>query len=93
MNRIVFFSYLGLIVALTVISYVLISADPQSGMAGRALVPLLANAFLWYWLPFVISLCRETRNMMGVGLVNLLTGWTGIGWFVALFMALLGRKA
>ena len=38
-------------------------------------------------LPWAIAVSRGKSNISGVGQVNLLTGWTFIGWIVALVMA------
>jgi hypothetical protein len=43
---------------------------------------LLLLAF--YWLPTVIAFRRGHPNCWPVAVVNLFTGWTGIGWVVAL---------
>ena len=40
---------------------------------------------LLYFLPTIIA--RHKSDFMGVFLVNLLLGWTVIGWFVALIRA------
>lgn len=40
---------------------------------------------LLYFLPTIIA--RDKIDVMGVFLVNLLFGWTVIGWFVALIWA------
>ena len=40
----------------------------------------------FYMLPTIIAGGRH-HNPSGVAIVNVLTGWTVIGWFVALVMA------
>ena len=40
-----------------------------------------------YMFPFLIALLRRTHNVGGVFLLNLLLGWTVIGWIVAFVMA------
>jgi hypothetical protein len=41
-----------------------------------------------YFLPTILALMRKgTTNRGSVFLINLLTGWTVIGWFVALGLA------
>jgi hypothetical protein len=40
-----------------------------------------------YMLPWAIAATRGTSNQAAVGLVNLLLGWTFVGWVVALVMA------
>jgi len=40
---------------------------------------------LLYFLPSIIG--KDKRDAMGIFLVNLLLGWTLIGWVVALFWA------
>ena len=43
---------------------------------------------LLYFLPTVIA-AHHGHSVAGVLLLNLLFGWTGIGWFALLFWALL----
>ena len=40
-----------------------------------------------YFVPTVIAVSRRAPNAVSVFGVNLLLGWTGIGWLVALFMS------
>jgi hypothetical protein len=42
-----------------------------------------------YLIPTFIALLRHHHNVSGVFLVNLLVGWTGLGWIAALVMACL----
>ncbi len=41
-----------------------------------------------YFLPSLVAVARHTHNTTGIFLLNLLLGWTGIGWFIALILAL-----
>lgn len=41
-----------------------------------------------YFLPSLIAAARQTHNAVGVFLLNLFLGWTGIGWIIALIIAL-----
>jgi hypothetical protein len=41
-----------------------------------------------YFLPSLIAAARHTHNAAGIFLLNLFLGWTGIGWVVALIIAL-----
>lgn len=43
-----------------------------------------------YFLPSIIAAFNHHRAMRGIFLVNLLLGWSGLGWFVVLLVALLG---
>ena len=45
----------------------------------------LILSMLLYFLPTIIG--RDKADVMGIFLVNLLFGWTVIGWFVALIWA------
>lgn len=45
-----------------------------------------------YFIPTIITMCRGTNNGMKVFIVNLLLGWTGIGWLWALVMACKSRR-
>jgi hypothetical protein len=50
---------------------------------------------LLYVLPTIIALCRHHRSAAAIALVNLLLGWSVIGWFFALIWSLAnsGRQA
>ena len=41
-----------------------------------------------YFLPAIFAAARHTHNSTGILLLNLFLGWTMIGWFVALLMAI-----
>ena len=45
-----------------------------------------------YFTPAIVALARGNPNRGPVVVVDLLLGWTGVGWIVALAMALQGRK-
>jgi hypothetical protein len=45
-----------------------------------------------YLLPTIIVLARRKKNVLGPILVNVLLGWTVIGWIVALIWALTGDE-
>jgi hypothetical protein len=47
---------------------------------------LVIGLFL-YFLPWLISSSRQHHNQSGIFILNLLIGWTFIGWIVALVMA------
>jgi hypothetical protein len=40
-----------------------------------------------YFIPTIIAMCRHTPNGLRVFVVNLLLGWTVLGWVIALMMA------
>ena len=42
----------------------------------------LICSMLLYFLPTILG--RDKADLMGIFLVNLLLGWTVIGWFIAL---------
>lgn len=46
--------------------------------------PLLLAA---YFIPFFIATGRKHRFTTAIGLINLLLGWTGIGWLAAIIWA------
>lgn len=60
------------------------------GYIGIALGVLAAIAL--YWLPSIVGKRRNVANMTSVVVVNLLLGWTFIGWCVALAMAVRDEK-
>lgn len=40
-----------------------------------------------YMLPTVVASSRHHRNASAIGVLNILLGWTGIGWIAALVWA------
>lgn len=48
---------------------------------------MVAICTLGYMLPWAIAATRGKSNSGAIGLLNLLLGWTLIGWIVALVMA------
>jgi hypothetical protein len=51
-------------------------------------VPFGLVSLALYLLPTIIVLARRKKNVLGPILVNVLLGWTFIGWIVALIWAL-----
>jgi hypothetical protein len=50
--------------------------------------PILAIVlFAVYWVPTVIAVVRHHHRVVAIGLVNLLLGWSIIGWVAALVWA------
>jgi len=45
---------------------------------------LYALAVLIYLLPWIIAAVRNHANLAPIALVNILLGWTLLGWIVAL---------
>jgi hypothetical protein len=46
-----------------------------------------------YFLPAIIASVRHTHNAGGILLLNLFFGWTCVGWFVALLMAMCSQTS
>ena len=46
-----------------------------------------------YWLPSIIGYFRHVPTIVSVVVTNALLGWTVVGWFIALTMALRPRTA
>ena len=41
-----------------------------------------------YFLPAIIAAVRHTHNATGILVLNIFLGWTGVGWLVALLLAI-----
>jgi hypothetical protein len=48
--------------------------------------------FAMYMLPTIIGKIRNVVNLGSVAVVNIFLGWSGIGWIVALAMAVRTQK-
>ena len=53
----------------------------------------IAVLVLLYWLPTLVAIIRRTPSALGVALINFFLGWTVIGWFLALLLALAAHPA
>jgi Superinfection immunity protein len=62
-------------------------ATPHLDLPGSYL-PFGLVSLALYFLPTIIVLARHKKNVLGPILVNVLLGWTVIGWIVALIWAL-----
>jgi hypothetical protein len=50
--------------------------------------PIFGFGFLFYFLPSIIAAARSNRDLVSILVLNLLLGWTAVGWVVALVWAL-----
>ncbi len=70
-------------------SALLAQSNPVQVTGGIILWLLAAAACIGLWLlPVFIAVRRHSPNVNQVMVVDLLLSWTGIGWIVALVMAL-----
>lgn len=65
-----------------------IVSDAQSRPVSTVVAVVVAVLTGGYMLPWAIAAFRGTRNAWTVFWVNLLLGWTIVGWIVALVMSL-----
>jgi hypothetical protein len=73
-------------------------SDPAASAAGGAGIGVLILLLIVvgasaYFVPTIIALIRKTPNTGSVIAINLLLGWSLIGWAVALAMALRDQRA
>lgn len=54
---------------------------------------VFAAAAIVYFMPWFIAVLREHRRRLVIGLLNLLLGWTLIGWFITFFWAASATRA
>lgn len=68
-----------------------LAQDNSPAAAGMmvAIIIILVLALL-YFVPTAVAQYRKASNTTTVFLVNLLLGWTAIGWIVALILAFAG---
>ena len=50
--------------------------------------PIFGFGFILYFLPAIIAFARSKRDAGAILVLNLLLGWTAIGWIIALVWAL-----
>ncbi len=66
--------------------------QPADGSLDPRIVCALALVTLGYLLPWAVATVRHRENAPAIGIINLLSGWTGVGWVIALAMALRRRQ-
>jgi hypothetical protein len=49
--------------------------------------PFFSFSFVMYFLPSIIALARNKRDIVAIVLLNFFLGWSVIGWVVALIWA------
>ncbi|MFP5282009.1 MAG: DUF1707 domain-containing protein [Actinomycetes bacterium] len=64
-------------------------AGPQVSPAHAVTACVLAVLTLGYLLPWAVAALRDRRDAAQIGLLNLLLGWSGVGWVVMLVIACL----
>lgn len=50
--------------------------------------PIFGFGFVLYFLPAIIAFARSKRDAVSILVLNLLLGWTAIGWVIAVVWAL-----
>lgn len=60
----------------------------MQGLTGLVILTLIA---LFYFLPAVIANQRDTDHLGSIFLINLLFGWTILGWIAALIWAIVEK--
>jgi hypothetical protein len=51
-------------------------------------LPIFGFGFVLYFLPAIVAFGRSKRDAVSILVLNLLLGWTAIGWVIALVWAL-----
>jgi hypothetical protein len=60
---------------------------PRVGGVHLAIAWVVAVLSFFYFLPWAVAATRQKSNTLAIALVNLLLGWTFVGWVAALVMA------
>jgi hypothetical protein len=55
---------------------------------GLLFFPIFGSMFVFYFLPSIVAFARSKRDSASILILNLLLGWTAIGWVIALVWSL-----
>ena len=55
---------------------------------GFLFFPIFGFGFVFYFLPSIVAFARSKRDATSILILNLLLGWTAIGWVIALVWSL-----
>ncbi|WP_336639234.1 superinfection immunity protein [Micrococcus luteus] len=69
-----------------------IMTDQRDRPLHATIAVVLAIATAGYLAPWAVAAVRGRSNVWAVFWVNLLTGWTVLGWCIALFMSLTSHR-
>ena len=50
-------------------------------------LPIFGFGFVLYFLPTIVAFAHSKRDAVSILVLNLLLGWTAIGWVIALVWA------
>jgi hypothetical protein len=64
------------------------AAGNEDSSAGAVLIVIVVLALAAYFFPSIVAAARKHRNTTAIFFLNLLLGWSGIGWIGALIWAL-----
>ncbi|NTW84185.1 MAG: superinfection immunity protein [Chlorobiaceae bacterium] len=59
----------------------------NSFLTSAMLNVLFFSAIIMYFLPTIVAMLRDHRQKLQVFILNLLAGWTFVGWIVAIVWA------
>jgi len=45
---------------------------------------LILPSLAVYFVPTIVAIVRHARNVLGIVLLNIFSGWTFVGWIIAL---------
>ena len=62
-------------------------SNPVLGLLFGLLIT--AICFGSYFLPTIVAWRRHHRNLLALGVLNLLLGWTVVGWVIAIVWSLM----
>ncbi|WP_068258611.1 superinfection immunity protein [Janibacter limosus] len=65
-----------------------IVTDQKTRVVSAPVAIIVAILSAGYMLPWAIAAVRGTRNAWSVFWINLLLGWTVVGWIIALVMSI-----
>lgn len=63
------------------------------GDGGGALLVVLLIGLALYLVPTLVAVLRKVPNVGSVAVINILLGWSVVGWVVAMAMAARSRPA
>jgi hypothetical protein len=85
------FSAINCCAAFVLLATACADAQSQAGTDAGTVISVgivIVISILMYFLPAIIASKKKKRNATAIGVLNLLLGWTVVGWIVSLIWAL-----
>lgn len=78
----------GLVILIPVCAVSYLCKEGDNAVAIIARVVFISSALALYFFPAICSVGAQRKARLSIFKLNLLAGWTGVGWIIALYRSM-----